>query len=127
LTLANPHIIWDVGLQLSFAATLGLMIYIDPWTRWVDTGAKRILSPALAKRFVRYFGDIFIATLAAMLLTMPLVIHHFRQRSIVSRLANFIVLPAQPGVMSWGILAIVTGMIFPAAGSTNVAQDCYPS
>ncbi|MGB3715934.1 MAG: ComEC/Rec2 family competence protein, partial [Candidatus Promineifilaceae bacterium] len=115
-TLANPNILWDVGFQLSFAATLGLMIYIDPWKRWVDTGAKRIISPALAKRFIRYFGDIFIATLAAMLLTMPLLIYHFQQLSEVSSLANFFVFPAQPGVMSWGIIATVTGMVFPALG-----------
>ncbi|MGB3716306.1 MAG: ComEC/Rec2 family competence protein [Candidatus Promineifilaceae bacterium] len=101
MTLANPNILWDVGFQLSFAATLGLLIYIDPWKRWVDKGAKKIASPALAKRFVRYFGDIFIATLAAMLLTIPLLIFHFRQLSVVSPLANFFVLPVQPGVMSW--------------------------
>jgi competence protein ComEC len=53
MILANPNILWDVGFQLSFAATLGLMIYIYPWKQWVDTGAKQIVSPALAKRFVR--------------------------------------------------------------------------
>jgi competence protein ComEC len=116
MTLANPNILWDVGFQLSFAATLGLMIYVDPWKQWVDTGAKRIVSPALVKRFVRYFGDIFIATLAAMLLSMPLIIYHFQQLSIVSPLANFFVLPAQPGVMSFGIIAMVTGMVFPVMG-----------
>ncbi len=116
MTLANPNILWDVGFQLSFAATLGLMVYIDPWKQWVETGAQRIVSPKLAKRAVRFFGDIFIATLAATLLTMPLIIYHFSQLSIVSPLANLLVLPAQPGVMSWGILATVAGMVFPLAG-----------
>jgi hypothetical protein len=51
-----------------------------------------------------------------MLLTMPLFIYHLRQYSVVSPLANFFVLPAQPGVMSWGIIATLTGMVFPVAG-----------
>ena len=116
MTLANPNIIWDVGFQLSFAATLGLMVYIDPWNQWLENGAQRIVSPKLAKRTVRFFGDIFIATLAATLLTMPLMIYHFSQLSIVSPLANLLILPAQPGVMSWGILATIAGMVFPLAG-----------
>lgn len=125
MTLANPNILWDVGFQLSFAATLGLMIYLDPWKGWLETGAQHIVSPMLVKRFVRFFGDIFIATLAAMLLTMPLVIYHFKQLSIVSPLANFFVLPAQPGVMSWGIIATLTGMVFPAAGKV-LAWTVWP-
>jgi competence protein ComEC len=125
MTLANPIIIWDVGFQLSFAATLGLMIYLDPWKGWFEAGTQRIVSPVLANRLVRFFGDIFIVTLAAMLLTMPLVIYHFRQLSIVSPLANFFVLPAQPGVMIWGIIATVTGMVFPAAGNV-LAWTVWP-
>jgi len=116
MTLANPNVLWDVGFQLSFAATLGLMIYLDPWQAWVERGVKQIISPKIAQRSVRFFGDILIATLAAMLLTMPLVIYHFQQLSVVSPLANFFVLPAQPGVMSWGIVYTITGMVFPALG-----------
>jgi competence protein ComEC len=92
------------------------MIYVEPWKAWVESGAQQIVSPAIAKRAVRFFGDIFIATLAAMLLTMPLVIYHFQQISVVSPLANFFVLPAQPGVMSWGIIATFIGMVSPALG-----------
>jgi competence protein ComEC len=113
MTLANPNILRDVGFQLSFAATLGLIVYIDPWKQGLETGARRIVSPKLAKSAVRFIGDIFIATLAATLLTMPLIINHFSQLSIVSPLANLLVLPAQPGVMSWGILATIAAMFAP--------------
>ena len=30
MTLANPNILWDVGFQISFAPTLGLMLYVEP-------------------------------------------------------------------------------------------------
>ena len=30
MALFNPYILWDVGFQLSFAATLGLLLYAGP-------------------------------------------------------------------------------------------------
>ncbi|MEJ2601096.1 MAG: ComEC/Rec2 family competence protein, partial [Anaerolineales bacterium] len=32
MALANPNILWDVGFQLSFMATLGLVLYAEPLT-----------------------------------------------------------------------------------------------
>lgn len=53
MTLAYPLIIWDVGFQLSFAATLGLMIYIDPWRAWLEKNVQRLAPPMIAKRLAR--------------------------------------------------------------------------
>jgi len=36
MTLINPNILWDVGFQLSFAATLGLMVYVGPMSDWTS-------------------------------------------------------------------------------------------
>jgi competence protein ComEC len=33
LTLINPLILWDVGFQLSFVATLGLIVLVPPLER----------------------------------------------------------------------------------------------
>ena len=33
MTLANPLLLWEVGFQLSFAATLGLILYVPPLSR----------------------------------------------------------------------------------------------
>ncbi len=125
MTLANPHILWEVGFQLSFAATLGLMIYFNPWKSWLESGIQKFAFPVPAKQLASFLGDVLLATLAAMLLTMPLVIYHFQQLSVVSPLANFFTLPAQPGVMSWGIISTITGMVFPAAGEL-VAWTVWP-
>lgn len=116
MTLFDPAIIWSIGFQLSVAATLGLMLYVDPWKRWAEARAQEIVSPAVARSLARFMADIIISTLAAMLLTMPLIMYHFRQLSIISPLANLFILPAQPGVMAWGILATLIGLAVPVAG-----------
>ena len=38
------------------------------------------------------------------------------QLSVISPLANLFILPAQPGVMTWGILSTLTGMAVPIVG-----------
>jgi len=43
MTLINPRILWDVGFQLSFFATLGLILYADP----LREGAIRFLMRCL--------------------------------------------------------------------------------
>jgi competence protein ComEC len=51
-----------------------------------------------------------------MLFTLPIILFYFGQLSLVSPVANLFVLPAQPGVMIWGGLATLTGLVFPPLG-----------
>jgi competence protein ComEC len=111
MTLVNPFVLWDVGFQLSFTATLGLMLYTRPMSEWTQRSLKRHLPPSLSRRLSRLLSDVFMSTLAAMILTLPLMLAHFGQLSLISPLSNFLVLPAQPGIMAFGILAAVTGLV----------------
>jgi competence protein ComEC len=116
MTMVDPFILWNVGFQLSFAATLGLMLYVGPWSRWTETRLRRFADPETANRLTRTLSEIVLATVAAMLLTLPIIAYHFGQLSLVSPLANLFILPAQPGVMIWGGLATLIGMVVPALG-----------
>lgn len=55
-------------------------------------------------------------TLAAQLTTLPLMLYHFGRLSLVSPLANMLVLPVQPAVMILGGLAAIAGMIWAPLG-----------
>jgi competence protein ComEC len=115
MTLAQPQAIWDVGFQLSFAATLGLMLYGGRWTRRLERGAS-VLAPRARRRVAGPLTEGVIVTLAAQVLTLPLILFHFGRLSLVSLPANVLVLPAQPGVMAAGGLTLALGLILPAAG-----------
>ncbi len=39
MCLANPYLPWDVSFQLSFAATLGLVLFAEPLQRWAQRAA----------------------------------------------------------------------------------------
>jgi competence protein ComEC len=110
MTLLNPQTVWDVGFQLSFAATLGLILYTPVLQSWFERLLSKVLPPGAAKRAVEMLNEAFIVTLAAQITTLPLIIYHFRQLSLVTLLSNFLILPAQPGVMLWGGLATIAGL-----------------
>jgi competence protein ComEC len=116
MTLWDPLALWSVGFQLSFAATLGLMLYASTWTRRATQGAEALLTPAVSRPVKGLLRDGLIVTLAAQVLTVPILLYHFGQLSLASLPANLLVLPAQPGVMLTGGLTLLAGLIHPVAG-----------
>ena len=116
MTLANPYVLWDVGFQLSFAATLGLVLYAEPLKDWFVRFASRWVQAAQAKRLSTPVGEFVLFTFAAQITTLPLTAYHFQRLSLVSFVANPIVLPAQPPLMILGGLATLVGMIWLPLG-----------
>jgi len=111
LTVINPFAMWDVGFQLSFAATLGLILFVPLMERWVEGGLARVASRRRAGQVVDLLGDLLILTLAAQLLTIPLVMYHFGRLSLVAPLANLLIQPAQMPIMAGGAIATVVGLV----------------
>jgi competence protein ComEC len=116
MTMISPWILWDIGFQLSFAATLGLILYADP----LQNGFERLLLNRISKEKARttasVAGEIFLMTIAAQITTLPVLLLYFNNLSLSSFLINPFVLSVQPLVMIAGGLALLLGMVFPAAG-----------
>lgn len=105
--LVNPSFGWsDLGWQLSFAAFAGVMI----------------LAP-LAQRY--FFGDkkpgtvrqILGETVAAQILTMPILILAFGEFSNVAIVANLLVLPLVPLAMLLTFIAGIGALVWPGFAS----------
>lgn len=116
MTAVNPFTLWDVGFQLSFAATLGLMLYATPFTNWVRGHLLRRWEAKTVNRVMGLLSEAVLLTLAAQVLTLPLMMGYFQQLSLISLVANAFVLPAQPGVMLWGGAATIAGLVFEPLG-----------
>ena len=116
MTAIRPFTLWDVGFQLSFAATLSLMLYADPLTQWVRRGLQRWLTSDWVEQVMGVLSEAVILTIAAQILTLPLMVGYFGQLSLISLLANALILPVQPAVMIWGGLATLAGLVMPILG-----------
>ena len=50
-------------------------------------------------------------TTAVQITTLPIIVYNFGQLSLITLLTNFLILPAQQGVMVWGGMATMLGLI----------------
>lgn len=110
MTLVQPTALWDIGFQLSFMATLSLMIFAEPLTNGFQKRLNRWFERKVVKLIMGFISDALIITLAAQLLTVPLIAFYFKQISLISLVANFLVLPVQPAIMVLGGLATLIGL-----------------
>ena len=116
MTLITPTVLWDVSFQLSFAATLGIMLYAEPFTHGFTKFIARFTAQDKAERLAVPIGAYLLLTLAAQLTTLPLMVYYFKRISLTSLIANPLILPAQPPLMILGGLAVITGIFFQPLG-----------
>jgi competence protein ComEC len=103
----NPLYVWDVGFQLSFFATLGLILYATPFSEFANRVITRYFPASTGEKAAELFSEFVLLTLAAQLTTIPIMAYHFQRISLVSFIANPFILPPQPAVMILGGLALL--------------------
>jgi len=104
LLVIQPLWIWDLGFQLSFLATLGLMVTVPPLSRRLDW-----LPPAIA--------SLIAVPMAAMLWTLPLQLYQFGVASLYCLLANVCTTPLLILLTIGGFGSGVIAILWPGAGS----------
>jgi competence protein ComEC len=107
LTLIRPLALWDVGFQLSFAATLSLILF----TPALEQRLARALAGFAPKALLGALSAAIVVTVAAQVLTIPLILYHFGRLSLVSPLANLLVVPVQPAIMTMGGATTLAGLV----------------
>lgn len=112
MALFNPLVLWDVGFQLSFGATLGLILYASPMEAAATRLAERYVSGERAQQIAALLSENVLMTLAAQLTTLPIMAYHFRRISLVSLIANPFILAVQPPVMLVSGAAVLLSLIY---------------
>lgn len=125
MAVFNPLVLWDVGFQLSFAATLGLILYAGPWEETLMGWLRQRMPAGRARKIAGPVSEYFLLTLAAQLTTLPLIVYYFGRLSLVSLPANVAILPAQPPVMILGGLAVLSGALWAWLGQV-LAYTVWP-
>ncbi|HVX29667.1 MAG TPA: ComEC/Rec2 family competence protein [Nitrolancea sp.] len=105
----SPSIRFDIGFQLSVAATLGIVLLVEQFPLLPGWQS------ALALPFV------------AQLATAPLQLHHFATFSPLAPLANLVVAPLISLVMSGGVLTVLASWIHPTLAEIAGAVTWLPA
>lgn len=108
MILFSPFVLYDIGFQLSFLATGGL-IFLRPLIYEVGI-FKKVLSFLIV-------GEDISTTVAAQLATLPILLSNFGLYSFLSVVINALVLWTVPIIMILGGLGFLTSLIFEPLGS----------
>ncbi len=93
---------YDAGFQLSFLATLGIILFYTPLAEhW------KIENDFLELK------SIFLVTLSAQIGVLGLLLYSFESFSPISFLANLLILPLIPLIMLGGLIVMLMGFIVP--------------
>jgi competence protein ComEC len=116
MTAINPYWLLDLGLILSATATLGLILFSQPLAHLARRIANRLFAETTARKIVEILSDAVLIALAAQIMTLPIIFLMFGRFSVVSFLANILIIPAQASIMVLGILALSLGALLLPAG-----------
>jgi competence protein ComEC len=114
LLLINPLWIWDLGFQLSFLATLGLIVTVPTLVKRLDWLPLTIAS-------------LIAVPLAATIWTLPLQLFVFGVVPAYSLLLNIISTPLIAVISIGGIISAIAALIWPAAGSAVAGVLHFPA
>ena len=92
IVLFNPTAIFDISLQLSFAATLGLLLVSEPAYRLSNRLAPSARSNPMFRFMIRLACDM-AASLGAVMFVLPLQWFYFGEFSLMSPLATLVMAP----------------------------------
>ena len=102
MLLFNPLLLrYDIGFQLSFLATLGI-IYLYPYFESkLDRNGKLF-----------WIWEILFLSASAQIFVLPIILYNFHNLSLIALLANVLVLPIIPLTMLLGFLTAGANFIF---------------
>lgn len=116
MVFINPYILlYDIGFQLSFMATLGLILVAPRFETMLASVPNRI--------GIREF---LIATIATQIAVLPLLLYHIGEISLVAVMVNVLVLPVVPFAMLFTFIAGVISLFSVTVG-TGVGLLAYLS
>ncbi|QRG70536.1 DNA internalization-related competence protein ComEC/Rec2 [Brevibacillus choshinensis] len=113
MLLVNPYLLWQIGFQLSFAVTLGLILFVP-------------FSQHIFIRIPLWIRTLVAVTLAAQAVSFPFLLYHFHQFSMLSWLVNLVITPILSlVVLPLGYIALVAGMLHPFLAGWPVLVSTY--
>ena len=113
----NPYLLrFDAGFQLSFLATVGIL-YLAPRLEYRMGGAdgSGFTRKPAGGRIISRIRKTLAETLSAQIMVLPLIISLFGRVSLISPVANILILAAVPYAMAVGFAAGMLGFVWPLA------------
>lgn len=115
MVILSPQIIIDIGFQLSFLATLGIMLFAgsSKTTSSFPKYPKFPKFPNFLKPFFAFLKSELRLTLSAQAFTLPVILFNFHSLSLIAPLTNMLVGWTIPYLMAGGFLIVFFSLLVP--------------
>ncbi len=100
LLLINPFTLFDIGFQLSFSATISLVMFYPKIKKFIDN-----------KYLPNFIADTLAATIAAQIGVVPITLLYFNNFSTISILSNLLVVPLVQVITIIGFIMVFAGLV----------------
>ncbi len=112
ILLILPDALTSVGLQLSFASTLGILCFASRIQHAMERPA---FVPKRLTRLYRVFTGAAACTVCSMVCTAPILLYHFGYLSVFSIVSNVLALWAVSVLFPLLVIGGIIGLWFPSA------------
>ncbi|MBN8719159.1 MAG: ComEC/Rec2 family competence protein [Sediminibacterium magnilacihabitans] len=114
LLVYNPFFLWDIGFQLSYSAVLGILLFLQPLYKSIH----------FENKLLDQLWKLHAITLAAQILTFPLLLYHFHQFPTLFLFSNFFAVPLS-GLILYGCLFLLLVAPLPVLASCTGKIICW--
>ena len=98
ILIFDTNQLFDVGFQLSFIAVFGIFWLNEPILKYL---------PKPKNNVQNFLVNVISISIAAQLATLPLVIYYFHQYSLISVIANLVVIPFSEVIIIFALLMTI--------------------
>jgi len=108
MLLVRPEWLKEISFQLSFLATLGVIL--------ANNVIKRERSLRLSKQLIFGFKENLAMTLSAQIFTMPIIVYNFHRISLIGPVANLAIGWVVQPIMILGFIVAIVGWVWLPLG-----------
>ena len=101
ILLVNPFSLWDGGFQLSYAAVVGIIIFYPPIRNWFF----------IKNKILAFVWNLSAVTIAAQILTLPLILFHFHRLPTLFLFTNLLAVPFSCIILYAELLLLIFSQI----------------
>lgn len=97
----NPYYLWDVGFQLSYAAVISIVTFAKPVYNWFY----------VKNKILDFFWKLTSVTIAAQILTIPIIFYAFHQFPNLFLITNCIIVPLSSVILFAELALLITSFV----------------
>ena len=129
IVMVNPYAAADTGLQLSFAATLGMVLFSSKLYEAMSglSKLKNLLGMKAIGPVLRFILACTATTFGALAFSLPLTALYFGNISLIAPITNLLVLWAVSIAFCGGLAACLLGVICPPLGTAAAFLVAFPA